>query len=890
MLLDDVSNEQYDDSYGVQFGPHIPEYYILLRPHPHAAGKTRPLTARELDDLKVIIPLDDSGSLPAPSPSPDAFALRSETVPWAPFPTEQDFEWFEVHCDMPASKMKKDLDGMHSGKWADRCKITFRTPKDVQFQADLVRATAIPYTPDTITETFQGTPYTVDFEYRDPWAYVRSVAKNQAITHLVHWHSTSKVLVDRINDTVDPLFDEPETGSAWAKIEDQLPHADPYPHCLFPLLFWLDKGLVSKHVKMHPMIIRPLSVHSSVRNGSGNGGAFVLGMMEDIPDPPGLKDWPKTDQKAWARFKRRLYQKVLGRIWDTCRKKAKNGGAVECSDLVTRSLHPAVHVLSLDAEEAGHCNCTRGPKANYPCPKCLVYKKHLADITSRTHPPRTKEGMQRILKRAREAGTLGEAEKLLKKHGIYDVDQFLFDFAFSDPYKAYAYDILHSDDEGKWGKHLFEFIKKVLEHHGVLGAYTDNMRSLPRWARLRHFNDVTKKDAVYDGNQFMDILRTTLPCIANLLPADDDLVHDTRAYQRVRMTLGLRLMSGKRKKALQDFIAEYERTSKIVAAKTDDDEIHKNFDFLKQHLTAHAPDDIEMFGAAYNLSTRPQEGMHQEMASAWEQTNYRDAEAQVRRIDQLNEAIAGIRININLHDRARRDQEALDAESEGIEQASAVDPLPTHSEDDTPTSATPRHWRYGAAESSMSGSIQYGMDTHDDDFHTKLHGFLSSNFAEPYAGHVASSILMRAYHRLDLEYRSMDDFTAARDILRCNKSFYRAPRYDSAILNDDSPDMTLVRIHGLFRCQLNCSTWEDVVYVSYFRPTTYKPATMWDGCIIRQEEVERVFILPRYLVRGAHMIPAFNAPASRPQHFYLDDCIDNDMFVRTTPQLQLLPP
>jgi len=40
----------------------------------------------------------------------------------------------------------------------------------------------------------------------------------------------------------------------------------------------------------------------------------------------------------------------------------------------------------------------------------------------------------------------------------------------SDPYQAYSYDTLHTDDGGKWGRHLWVLLKKVLdEEMGVLG-------------------------------------------------------------------------------------------------------------------------------------------------------------------------------------------------------------------------------------------------------------------------------------------------------------------------------------------------------------------------------------------------------------------------------------
>jgi hypothetical protein len=55
----------------------------------------------------------------------------------------------------------------------------------------------------------------------------------------------------------------------------------------------------------------------------------------------------------------------------------------------------------------------------------------------------------------------------------------LWDFRFADPYKAVSYDTLHSDDLGKWGKHLWELLLKVLEDAGARGKVTQRCGAHP---------------------------------------------------------------------------------------------------------------------------------------------------------------------------------------------------------------------------------------------------------------------------------------------------------------------------------------------------------------------------------------------------------------------------
>ena len=51
---------------------------------------------------------------------------------------------------------------------------------------------------------------------------------------------------------------------------------DNIPHCYMPIHVWLDKGLVSRTAKKHPMIIRAAWLPHEIRNGSGNGGGILV--------------------------------------------------------------------------------------------------------------------------------------------------------------------------------------------------------------------------------------------------------------------------------------------------------------------------------------------------------------------------------------------------------------------------------------------------------------------------------------------------------------------------------------------------------------------------------------------------------------------------------------
>jgi len=57
----------------------------------------------------------------------------------------------------------------------------------------------------------------------------------------------------------------------------------------------------------------------------------------------------------------------------------------------------------------------------YPCPRCLVPKDKLGDL-SKTAKPRTAAEMKQVLTRARGQRLQADKEEILKRHGLRDVD------------------------------------------------------------------------------------------------------------------------------------------------------------------------------------------------------------------------------------------------------------------------------------------------------------------------------------------------------------------------------------------------------------------------------------------------------------------------------------
>ncbi|KAJ6528007.1 hypothetical protein DFH09DRAFT_1250518 [Mycena vulgaris] len=222
---------------------------------------------------------------------------------------------------------------------------------------------------------------------------------------------------------------------------------------------------------------------------------------------------------------------------------------------LVRVFHPGIVICSLDGKEAAYFNACRAALANYPCPKCLVHKSDLHRITS-IFQLRTTPTMKAVVRNASKKKTKTDKETILKNYGLHDVQHFLWGFRFSDPYAAYSYDTLHSDDLGKWGHHIWPLLLDELETLKQKGPLAENMRRFPRWPNLKHFNEVTTVHFT-DGQSFYDILK---------------------------------------------------RVSEVYG---------KDFDFFKQHAASHVVRDIRAKGTTDHGSTRPGEGFQQEAHEAY---------------------------------------------------------------------------------------------------------------------------------------------------------------------------------------------------------------------------------------------------------------------------------
>ncbi|KAJ7325814.1 hypothetical protein DFH08DRAFT_916907 [Mycena albidolilacea] len=546
------------------------------------------------------------------------------------------------------------------------------------------------------------------------------------------------------------------------------------------------------------------------------------------------------------------------------------GGPIRCPDCFVRVFHPGILIESLDGKEAAYFNACRAALANFPCPKCLVHKSDLHRITSH-FKLRTTASMKAVVIKAMKKTTKTDKEQILKSYGL--LGHFLWNFRFSDPYAAYSYDTLHSDDPGEWGHHLWRLLLDALENLKQKGPFTENMRRFPRWPGLKHFSQVTTVNFT-DGQSFYDILKCVLPCIVQLLPGNSSLVHCIRLYERYRIMVGMTCMPETRLQRLDTFIQDYEDRFS--------DDHGKDFDFFKQHASSHVLREIRAKGATNHGSTRPGEGFQQEAAEAYSHTNGKDAAHQVSclsidlryintflfqmgRIDETQEAIARIRMNIDIYDQSQHESQ----ESE------EVDESPVDVQDSA-------HWAFGAPVSARLMNSRALEELNDSspafgNFDFRLREFISETFPEECIRY-EDTIMIRRFKYVHISYQSLEDWRGARDIFRCNPSFHHNVRYVCVLVNMTDPCLHCARLRALLRCTLPSGRQTDVALVHMFESSRWKPRTRWVGCQIRDEVKECSFLSMKHVIRGTLLAPV-SGTSNEPTHFLIDT-MDADMFLR----------
>ncbi|KAK7001214.1 hypothetical protein R3P38DRAFT_3405317 [Favolaschia claudopus] len=657
---------------------------------------------------------------------------------------------------------------------------------------------------------------------------------DESLASVSTWYSQEKFLC--LNGEIDfsnPLYDEPWTGTMWREIDDQLPEQAKYPPCFVGLHIWLDKGLVSTKVKMHPILVRGCWIESATRNGSGNGGGTLAGFVRM---PPELREIdPKTlsgsMRAEYDQLKRQIYHAVCRLILSSLQQRSRDGETLKFGDGVLRTAYPGILIESMDFEEIAAWLAIRNSRALHPCPQCLVHKDDLHRL-SQEYPARTAVSMKRVLTDAPRGPKKAAREEYLREYGLHDFVHYLWEFANSELYKAVGFDKLHFFDGGEFGRHAWVLLKEYLQNNQLASTFNQWMDQFPRWRNLKHIFGATNI-SYSEGQTFVDILKCVLPCLVQLVSSNSWLVQWMRALQKIQAMLALEVTTKSRLQYLRELQIEYEACCEKISEKHG-----KSFNYLKHHFLSHAIENFMGKGTSRNQNTRVGEGFQQEVSEMYQITNGKNAEHQIALIDENEEAMARLDMQVAMWQQSQED---------------AGDDLIA-----PPTPQSFVHWSLGAAERRIS-PMQYLAHHHS---------------AHPLR--MEQDLEIMPCKALYVNFQSSVNWKSERDILRCNPSFHNEPRYDSVIFNAEDDPLAMGELALIFRCFLPNGVKLDLAMVRPFRRSSWHPRTRTD-CPIRERKSGVMFIALEHVVRGVLLCPIFGA--SR-EAFYVIDTVDGDMFLR----------
>lgn len=209
----------------VMFGPHLPQEYIKIIPHPHSPNPTTQIIA-----LSAMNPDRHSNH--------SNYMPRSEPHPWAPFKNLADFEYTETAILglLPKWIIDKQLGGINSN-WAEGSRLTIKNSTEmekilsnarqyfvqVSTRDKLPRSSPIScsqFKSDVVTASYKGTAYRFTFEYREPWEWILSIIQEESLAPVTMWNAVRKYYCS--GDFEERIYDEPNTADTWWNVDVSL--------------------------------------------------------------------------------------------------------------------------------------------------------------------------------------------------------------------------------------------------------------------------------------------------------------------------------------------------------------------------------------------------------------------------------------------------------------------------------------------------------------------------------------------------------------------------------------------------------------------------------------------------------------------------------------------
>ncbi|KAL1938432.1 hypothetical protein VTO73DRAFT_11672 [Trametes versicolor] len=402
----------------------------------------------------------------------------------------------------------------------------------------------------------------------------------------------------------------------------------------------------------------------------------------------------------------------------------------------------------------------------------------------------------------------------------------------------------------------------------LVADYEEQCDLIPRWRDLNHFSEVCAVTFT-DGTKYEDISKILVPSSYKVLTPQASrrghlLLRILRVYNKLDVLAGLDVHRESTLRKYAAGLVELYETVQAYSAEYPD----KNWNFPKFHTHQHLIQDIITKGASKNFNAKTFEGGHRPIKDIYiDQTNFKEVEVQITRIQHMQTISKGIRFHIALFDEFQNPKKA--AEPNELFQFNNV--------------------HLGSAQATTCAEVE---QRHTDNrafrrFRLQLEEFLNRriqrdnldrNWIKVSPTH---KLVETRYIRVD--YESVVNWKQDTDHLRCNPSFYNAPRFDHIIYNID--DHTIGFAQLLFVCV--CSFNNIQVPLALVQPldivkTPRSNADRGMGLrrVRRSPANPPDFILVTSIIRGALITEDLDEDNQSTGDFLVIDVVDGDMFLR----------
>ncbi|KAI6027992.1 hypothetical protein BKA83DRAFT_4462562 [Pisolithus microcarpus] len=678
---------------------------------------------------------------------PKAYKPDTSTDPWYPFRSCLDFEFAELVLE--ATLSKEQINHFLKLIKSARCgsdPFTLNEYSDLRSTWQAASHCTMAFKKEIVCiDGIDGEPHEFPMYYRPLMDWATDLLKHPGIGP--HFVFDAVCLFKFDGSTFVHFVDELWTAAEFWNVQSRLP---PDGKVLLFILY-ADKAKLSSfgRQKGYTVVAWLANLPTWIWNGEGIGGGRIV--REDKERSSVMHQ----RKPQFANFKNAVWHHSFKKLLETIEKESQTGCWVNCWDGIVCRFFLVVLILSADYKEQAVMALVCGVKSNFPCPICLIPCDDISKFPAQCEL-RTSDNVVKVLQEACSQETAEKGEQILIQQGLRDIDNAFLVVANTDIYCALSWDWLHANFVGKFGDHLWLEPLRILDKGG------HRFSAMPRWHGLNHFDEALSVSYT-DGQKFEDLSKVVVfACHDTLLPAEKEGYLLLRSFELHTTHM---LAAG------QEALATFNTLMQKFSEKTENTK--KNWNFPKNHMRAHAFDDIEAKGVTRNFSTKPNEKMHGPLKEKYQRhTNFKNVADQILDIDHLELVLEFIHCRITNYDTYISNEEIIGDDD-------------TEQEDFFHVKLGSKTKHPLTLEAVEQRSI---TDKAFIRFRAKLNEFLNRYFTvvgKPLPGGkpvwFPPNAEITEYKYIKVNFKSVVDWCQYTDHLWCNPNFHGCSRYDCDI-------------------------------------------------------------------------------------------------------------